>query len=132
MSSESSINDTTTSQALQAFHSDGTGLPPPRSNPGTNQSIVKAFKDISFRYPARLDQYVLGGPDKAGGFSLRIPPGQTVAFVGPSGSGKSTTVALSLRFYDPEDGRVTLDGHDLKALNVKHLREHVSYVGQEG
>ena len=89
------------------------------------------FKNITFRYPARPDPYILGGPDKPEGFSLRIPVGQTVAFVGQSGSGKSTTVALTMRFYDPEAGTVCLDGMDLKEINVKSLRQHISYVGQE-
>lgn len=89
------------------------------------------FKNITFRYPARPDQYILGGPDKPEGYSLRIPAGQTVAFVGQSGSGKSTTVALTMRFYDPEAGTVCLDGMDLKEINVKSLRQHISYVGQE-
>lgn len=55
----------------------------------------------------------------------------TVAFVGPSGSGKSTTVQLLQRFYDPLAGQVTLDGHDLKDLNVKWLRQQIGVVSQE-
>eukprot|EP00624_Nannochloropsis_granulata_P003403 evm.model.NODE_27191_length_32237_cov_31.285324.8 len=101
---------------------------------GARLSNVKGeieFKNIVFRYPARPDQYILGGPDKPDGFSLCIPAGQTVAFVGQSGSGKSTTVALTMRFYDPEAGTVCLDGMDLKDINVKSLRQHISYVGQE-
>lgn len=55
----------------------------------------------------------------------------TVAFVGPSGSGKSTSVHLIQRFYDPVDGQVLLDGHDLKDMNVMNLRDHIGVVSQE-
>ena len=104
------------------------------SSEGTQLSDVKGeieFQSIAFRYPARPEQYVLGGPDKPEGFSLKVGAGQTVAFVGQSGSGKSTTVALTMRFYDPEGGRVLLDGQDIKGINVHSLRQHISYVGQE-
>ncbi len=92
------------------------------------------FKNIHFRYPSRPEQWILGGPANPDGFSLRIEPGQTVAFVGQSGSGKSTVVNFTLRFYDPEPeqgGAVLLDGHDLRSLNVHNLRQNVAYVGQE-
>merc|ERR1712216_979584 len=55
----------------------------------------------------------------------------TVALVGASGSGKSTAVSLGERFYDPDSGSVTLDGTDLKELNVRWLREQIGLVGQE-
>ncbi|KAJ1555502.1 hypothetical protein HK405_001296, partial [Cladochytrium tenue] len=79
------------------------------------------FKD----YPQRPDVQVLKD------FSLRILPGQTVALVGASGSGKSTIVKLLERFYDPDSGNVTLDGHDLRTLNVRWLREQIGIVSQE-
>lgn len=75
------------------------------------------------------EQWILGGPSNPDGFSLRIEPGQTVAFVGQSGSGKSTLVNFTLRFYDPEQGAILLDGKDLRSLNVHNLRKHVAYVG---
>jgi ATP-binding cassette subfamily B (MDR/TAP) protein 1 len=56
---------------------------------------------------------------------LTIEPGETVALVGPSGSGKSTVINLLLRFYDPLSGKVTLDGRDIKALNVRWLRAQI-------
>ena len=61
-------------------------------------------------------------------FSLYVPKGTTVALAGSSGSGKSTVVGLVERFYDPSAGRVMLDGHDIRALNLKWLRTHVSSV----
>ncbi|KFO26063.1 Multidrug resistance protein 2, partial [Fukomys damarensis] len=63
--------------------------------------------------------------------NLKIKSGETVAFVGPSGSGKSTAVELLQRFYDPDDGFITLDGNDIRALNVRHYREHIGVVCQE-
>ncbi len=57
--------------------------------------------------------------------------GTTTAFVGPSGSGKSTTIGLLQRFYDPLKGRVLLDGHDIKVLNIRWLRSLMGLVQQE-
>ena len=65
-------------------------------------------------------------------FSLRIPAGQTVALVGATGAGKSTVARLIARFYDPADGRVTLDGIDLRDLSDDVLRRAVAMVTQEG
>jgi ATP-binding cassette subfamily B protein/subfamily B ATP-binding cassette protein MsbA len=62
---------------------------------------------------------------------LEARPGQTVAIVGPTGSGKSTLVGLVPRFFDPWQGRVTLDGHDLRSLRLRDLRAHVALVPQE-
>ena len=81
--------------------------------------------DISFSYPSRPHILV------ASGFSLSCPAGETVALVGQSGCGKSTTVLLLERFYDPISGSISLDGHDLKTLNVRHLRRNIGLVGQE-
>ncbi|KAI7881051.1 putative ABC transporter protein [Lichtheimia hyalospora FSU 10163] len=83
------------------------------------------FRNVSFSYPTRPDIPILKD------FSITIKPGMTVAFVGPSGSGKSTSVHLIQRFYDPLDGQVLLDGHDLKDMNVMNLRHHIGVVSQE-
>ncbi|XP_031432823.1 ATP-dependent translocase ABCB1 [Clupea harengus] len=83
------------------------------------------FKDIHFSYPSRKDIKILQG------LSLKIPHGKTIALVGASGCGKSTTIQLLQRFYDPEAGLVTLDGHDIRSLNVKWLRENMGIVSQE-
>ncbi|RHZ13518.1 hypothetical protein DYB31_007320 [Aphanomyces astaci] len=80
---------------------------------------------ISFQYPSRPHVQVCNG------YSLHIKAGEKVALVGPSGSGKSTIVSLLERYYDPVDGTVKLDGHDLKTLNVKWLRAQFGLVGQE-
>ena len=63
--------------------------------------------------------------------SFRLEPGQTVALVGPSGSGKSTIAKLLLRFYDPQAGRIELDGVDLRELRLEEIRANVSVLLQE-
>jgi ABC-type multidrug transport system fused ATPase/permease subunit len=83
------------------------------------------FKNVTFSYPTRPNLIVLKD------LSLKISPGMTVAFVGSSGSGKSTAVQLVQRFYDPLSGSVSIDGHDLKDINVKWLRQNMGVVGQE-
>ncbi len=65
------------------------------------------------------------------GLSLSVEPDQTVALVGPSGCGKSTVIQLIQRFYDPGAGSVSLDGVDLKNINIGWLRDQIGIVGQE-
>lgn len=84
-----------------------------------------AFKKVHFSYPSQPLVTVFSD------FDLSIEAGQNVAFVGPSGSGKSTTVRLLQRFYDPAVGSITLDGHDLRSLNLQWLRSQMSLVQQE-
>ena len=63
--------------------------------------------------------------------SLRIEPGQVAAIVGPSGTGKTTIAGLLPRFFDPQAGRITIDGHDIRELTLKSLRDQVSFVLQD-
>ena len=63
--------------------------------------------------------------------SLKIPAGKFTAVVGASGSGKSTIIQLLERFYDPVEGEITLDGHDIRTLNLRYLRGAMSLVSQE-
>jgi len=65
------------------------------------------------------------------GIELRVAPGETLALVGPTGAGKSTLAGLVLRFYDPQQGRVTLDGHELRKVTLRSLREQVTLMLQE-
>ncbi|MFE5589804.1 ABC transporter ATP-binding protein [Streptomyces sp. NPDC056549] len=82
-----------------------------------------AFEDVSFAY---------GDEEEAlTGIDLRIPAGQTVAFVGETGAGKSTLVKLVARFYDPTGGRVTADGTDLRDLDLTAYRHRLGVVPQE-
>lgn len=64
-------------------------------------------------------------------FNLEIEPGTTVALVGPSGAGKSTIASLAARFYDPQSGRILMDGHDLRDLTFNSLRRQMGIVSQE-
>jgi ATP-binding cassette subfamily B (MDR/TAP) protein 1 len=83
------------------------------------------FNNVGFCYPSRTEVNVFDG------FTLDVKAGTTVALVGPSGGGKSTVVQLLERFYDPTSGSVTLDGNDLKDLNVQWLRRQIGLVSQE-
>ena len=83
------------------------------------------FERVSFRYPARLDAPALED------FDLAVSPGATVALVGPSGAGKSTVFQLLLRFYDPQAGRVLLDGVDLRDVDPQEVRRRIGMVPQD-
>ena len=83
------------------------------------------FENVSFRYPTRPDVSALDQVD------LQIQPGETVAFVGPSGAGKTTIIQTILRFYDPQEGRILLDGVDLKDMARDAFRKHLALVPQD-
>ncbi|XP_062840207.1 ATP-binding cassette sub-family B member 5 isoform X1 [Anolis carolinensis] len=83
------------------------------------------FKNIHFSYPSRPDIQILKG------LNLKIQPGKTIALVGSSGCGKSTTIQLLQRFYDPAEGQIIIDGHDIRTLNLKWMRENIGIVSQE-
>ncbi|MFE2986952.1 ABC transporter ATP-binding protein [Streptomyces sp. NPDC059262] len=85
-----------------------------------------AFEDVDFAYGAAD-----GSEAALSDVALRIPAGQTVAFVGETGAGKSTLVKLVARFYDPTAGRVTVDGTDLRALDLTSYRHRLGVVPQE-
>ncbi|MES2420135.1 MAG: ABC transporter transmembrane domain-containing protein [Pseudomonadota bacterium] len=84
-----------------------------------------AFENVQFHYPTRRDVAALNG------FSLDVKPGETVAVVGPSGAGKTTLFQLVQRFYDPDAGRVTLDGIDLRDADPAEVRARIAMVPQE-
>lgn len=83
------------------------------------------FEGVRFHYPSRPEVEVLGG------VSFTAHPGEVIALVGPSGAGKSTIAKLVHRFYDPDEGRVTLDGNDLRKVDLEDLRRAVGSVEQE-
>ncbi|XP_031845301.1 mitochondrial potassium channel ATP-binding subunit isoform X1 [Nomia melanderi] len=94
----------------------------------TDQSLAGniIFKNVKFSYPTRPEHVILNN------FDLNIPAGKTVAIVGSSGNGKSTIAALLERFYDVEEGSITIDGKDLRSLNAGYLRGNVlGYIDQE-
>jgi ABC-type multidrug transport system fused ATPase/permease subunit len=82
------------------------------------------LRDVSYRYPG-------SDRDALDGVTLAVEPGATVAIAGPSGAGKSTLARLLLRFDDPAQGSVLLDGHDVRDLTLHSLREHVGLLAQE-
>jgi len=81
------------------------------------------LEDVSFGYE----------PDRAvlQGISLEVQPGETIALVGPTGAGKTTLVSLIPRFFDPWEGRVTLDGRDIRDIELESLRSHIALVLQD-
>ena len=82
-----------------------------------------SYQDVTFRYHA-VGEAVLNN------ISLEIKPGETVAFVGRSGAGKTTLVSLLPRFYELSDGRIELDGHDIRDLSLQSLRAQIALVSQ--
>ncbi|XP_042260897.1 bile salt export pump-like isoform X2 [Thunnus maccoyii] len=83
------------------------------------------FHNVTFHYPSRPEVKILDQ------LSVAVKSGETTAFVGPSGAGKSTAIQLIQRFYDPKEGMVTLDGHDIRGLNIQWLRSLIGIVEQE-
>ena len=96
----------------------------PASLPGSLEGAVQ-FDHIRFHYPSRPDHAAINQ------LSLKIKPGQTVALVGPSGAGKSTLFHLLLRFYDPQQGSVLIDGIPLQQFALHDLRKNIGLVPQD-
>ncbi|KAH7521539.1 hypothetical protein FEM48_Zijuj07G0044300 [Ziziphus jujuba var. spinosa] len=98
------------------------------SNEGITLPTIKGdieFEHVSFKYPTRPDIQIFRD------MCLSIPSGKTVALVGESGSGKSTAISLIERFYDPDSGRVTLDGVEIQKFKLNWLRQQMGLVSQE-
>jgi ATP-binding cassette subfamily B protein len=83
------------------------------------------FEEVSFAYPARVSAITLNA------LSFKVRPGETIAIVGPSGAGKSTIFSLLMRFYDPQSGRITLDGVDLREARLEDMRARMAIVPQD-
>ena len=82
-----------------------------------------SFKDVTFAYNP--------GHPALRGLSLDVQPGQMIAIVGPSGAGKTTIANLLPRFYDPQEGSIFVDGHDIRSVTLQSLREQIGIVPQE-
>ena len=97
---------------------------PPIALPPRIKGAIR-FDEVMFAYPSRLETTALGP------VSFTINPGERVALVGPSGAGKSTVFALILRFYDPQAGRILVDGADIKHCAPHDLRRAIALVPQD-
>ncbi|HJV28409.1 MAG TPA: lipid A export permease/ATP-binding protein MsbA [Aromatoleum sp.] len=82
------------------------------------------FENVGFRYPGQTEPAIRN-------FTLDIPPGRTIALVGASGSGKTTTIQLIARFFEPESGRILLDGAPIAEAPLAWLRAQIAWVGQQ-
>ncbi|MEM8589964.1 MAG: ABC transporter transmembrane domain-containing protein [Pseudomonadota bacterium] len=91
----------------------------------TPSSGAVSFQGVSFRYPSRPETAALHGLD------LEVAAGQVTALVGPSGAGKTTVFQLLLRFYDPDDGVIRMDGVDLRTADPAEVRSRIGLVPQD-
>lgn len=101
-----------------------TAPPTPVRLPARGAGLLR-FEGVTFAYPARPERPVLRD------FDLEVRPGETVALVGPSGAGKTSVLHLALRFYDPQEGRITFDGVDVRELDPRELRQRIALVPQD-
>jgi ATP-binding cassette subfamily B (MDR/TAP) protein 1 len=108
---------------IDALGGDEGAEPEGATPPLTAARIV--FEDVHFTYPSRPHEPVLRG------VSFVVEPGTCLALVGPSGCGKSSIVALLARFYDPDAGRITINGVNIRSIRVSWLRAHLALVPQE-
>ena len=100
----------------------GSAQPEPNLN---MQNAELVFENVSFNYPSRPDQQAVSG------LNLKVKAGKSLALVGPSGAGKSTLLELLQRFYDPQSGRITLNGVDISELDTETLRKQLAVVPQQ-
>lgn len=101
------------------------------TDPGRQDAAVLSaqpelrINNVTFSYPTRLNQQALNA------FTLAIEAGRSLALVGPSGAGKSTVFELLQRFYDPQEGEILLDGHNIQNLGLQQLRKNIALVPQQ-
>src|SRR5262249_4718622 len=103
---------------------DGPGVALPEPATPAVRGLPFAFERVGFSYER-------GAPAALEEVNFAAAPGQTVALVGPSGAGKTTAAHLLLRFWDPQQGRITIGGRDLRDFTLDDLRQHVALVAQD-
>ncbi len=107
--------------------------PTPLPKPAVRGEV--RFDSVSFAYEraphSRNGATAVANQTVVKNLSFSVPAGQTIAIVGATGSGKSTVVKLLLRFYDVQSGRVCLDGHDIRTLDITDLRQAIGFVSQD-
>ncbi len=115
-----------TERLIDLLHCDDTVKDPenPVALPAQMKGAIR-FESVNFRYPSRQQIAVLSD------FSLDIKAGETVALVGPSGAGKTTVFQMLLRFYDPESGRISIDGVAIDSVKRDDFRAHIALVPQD-
>lgn len=115
-----------TERLVELLNAEDTVADPAQPVPAPDSATGQiTFEDVSFRYPTRPDASALDHVD------LAIQPGETVAIVGPSGAGKTTIIQTIQRFYDPQAGRILLDGVDLKDMARDEFRKQLALVPQD-
>jgi putative ABC transport system ATP-binding protein len=102
----------------------------PKISPTKGEKVISArgpirFDNVTFSYPTRPAVTIFKD------LNFEIPQGTNVAIVGPSGGGKSTIASLLLRFYNPTEGSILINGKDISRMNVKSLRRKIGIVSQE-
>lgn len=115
-----------TERLVELLHTQDTVIDPTAAKALAGQPAgAIEFNDVTFSYPARPDQAALKAAN------ILIKSGETVALVGPSGAGKSTIIQLLLRYYDPQQGSVSIDGVDLREMERSGFRQSISLVPQD-
>lgn len=115
-----------TERLMELLHAEDTVLDPatPLPMPRPVRGEI-AFEDVHFHYPSRA------GASALDGVSVTIPAGETVALVGPSGAGKTTMIQMILRFWDPQSGRILIDGTDIRTVARADYRRDIALVPQD-
>ena len=116
-----------TERLIELLHSKSVIESPtsPKALPATRGGASVELSELKFSYPSRPGQIALNH------LSLSVKPGETVALVGPSGAGKTTVFQMLLRYYDPQSGRISLDGVPIAQLSLESLRERIGIVPQD-
>jgi ATP-binding cassette subfamily B protein len=114
-----------TERLMELLHAESDIVSPAEPRPLPRASSALRFERVTFHYPSRPEQAALSD------LTLEVRSGENLALVGPSGAGKSTLFHLLLRFYDPQQGRISLGGTDVREVSLHELREAIGIVPQD-